>query len=368
MNSIKDLINKIDKQKLTLLLSIIGVMLIIIVAIAIAVKVVGSSITYEELEEKLEIAAEKYMAENPDNLPSEKNPVSVISATTLIQEKYIKELKKYVKDASCTANVNVYWNEGKYRYQAFLTCNTYKTQTFLDVIKNSNELSSYGEGLYELNGEFVYRGQNPNNYVKFAKKTWRIVKITNKNEFLLIRSNFTDEEYGVWDDRYNTDATASKGINTYALSRIKYNLEKLYKKDLNDYTELLTTFNICIGKRINATTDKSGFTECSETINDQMIGLLPVYDYLNASLDNACTKTTSEECQNYNYLVNDNGSWWTITGSGKSTYHAYLVEPTGAVAKDTTDSSAYYRYTITLNKNTLYKSGTGTEKDPYIIR
>lgn len=368
IEKLRDILNKIDKQKLVLLASIMGVMILIIFAISLAVKIIFAKISYESLEEKLEIAAEKYMADYPNNLPTKENSPVVISATTLIENKYIKELKKYVKDPSCTANINVYYNDGKYDYQTYLTCSNFKTKTLIEKLKSDNTISSYGEGLYEMNNELVYRGQNPNNYLKFAKKMWRIVKINSNKDILLIRSNLKDEEYGTWDDRYNTEATESTGINNYALSRVKYNLEKIYKKDFTEYSDYLTEFNICIGKRVNATDDKSGIIECGETINNQNIGLLPVYDYLNASLDNSCTNTTSEECKNYNYLVNNSGNWWTITGSGKSTYHVYIVDSTGSVYKESTNSSANYRYTITLKNDVLYKSGSGTSSDPYIIR
>lgn len=366
--TIKNFFQNIDKQKVTLLASIIGVMLLIIIAISIGVKLVGSSITYEELEDKLVEATKSYMKDYPTNLPTETNQTAVVSATVLIENKYIKELKKYVKDPSCTANVNVYYNQGDYAYQTYLTCNNFKTEKMVNVLKDNNKISSFGDGLYELNNELVYRGQNPNNYVKFDKKIWRIVKITNNNEILLIRSNLDEDARGVWDDRYNSEADAKKGINTYSLSRLKYNLEKIYEDEYEEYKDLLTTFNICVGKRINATFDKTSLTECGEIINNQKIGLLPVYDYLNASLDNACTQTISEECQNYNYLVNDDGSWWTITGNGKSTYHAYYVSSSGYVKRESADSSLYYRYTIMLNDKVLYSSGNGTKDDPYIFR
>ena len=98
IEKIKEIFNKIDKQKLMLFGSIIGVMLAIIITIAIVVKIVGIKMSYEKLEEKLEVAAEKYMNDNTNNLPTETNPTTVVSATTLIEN-------KYVKDSSLTAKL-----------------------------------------------------------------------------------------------------------------------------------------------------------------------------------------------------------------------------------------------------------------------
>lgn len=367
IEAVKEFFNKLDKQKLILFGSIIGVMVAIIITISIVVKIVGVRISYEKLEEKLEVAAEKYMADYPNNLPTKENPVTVVSATTLIQDKYIKELKKYVKDSSCTANVNVYWNEGKYRYQTYLTCNEFKTQMLIDEIKNSNKISSFGEGLYEMNGELVYRGENPNNYIKFADELWRIVKINNKGQFILIKNDLESENYGVWDDRYNTESDSIKGINNFSLSRALSTIRTIYQEKYAEETEL-TTFDICVGKRYEFDMSKDGSAECSNVLANQNIGLLPVYDYMNASLDGSCVTISNRECQNYNYLVNDEDKWWTVTGDNSNTYDVYYISYSGQIEVEEAAVSANYRYTVALNENVLFKSGSGTENDPYEIR
>ena len=367
IEKIKEIFNKIDKQKLMLFGSIIGVMLAIIITIAIVVKIVGIKMSYEKLEEKLEVAAEKYMNDNTNNLPTETNPTTVVSATTLIENKYVKELKKYVKDSSCTANVNVYWNNGSYKYQTFLTCNEFKTQLFIDKIKSDNKISSFGEGLYEMNNELVYRGENPNNYVNYGKELWRIVKINNKGQFILIKDKLEPDYYGVWDDRYNTEADTANGINTFSLSRALSTIRNIYHEKYNEKEEL-DLFDLCVGNRNEFDASKNGSSECQSMLTNQTIGLLPVYDFMNASLDSACVTVKSRECQNYNYLVNDEDKWWTATGNNKNSYDVYYIGYSGEIESEEAAIGANYRYIVALNKNVLFKSGTGTEKDPYIIR
>ena len=117
-----------NKQKVNFFGSAALIMLIIIIVIAIAVKFVGTNMSYEKLEEILEQATVKYLEENPDIRPTSTNPTIAVSTNTLIENKYIKDLKKYVKDSSCTADILVdYVIENDYKYQAYLTCNNFHT-------------------------------------------------------------------------------------------------------------------------------------------------------------------------------------------------------------------------------------------------
>lgn len=357
-----------NKQKVVLFGSIALIMLLIIIAIAIVVKIVGFKITYEQLEEKLEKASVKYLSEHPDELPNDTKPTVIISTDTLIENKYIKELKKYVKDSSCTANIMVDYIDNAYKYQAYLTCNKFKTEKFVDVIKKNNKLSQTYEGLYELNNEFVFRGQNPNNYVSFADRLWRLIKINKSGNIEMIVSTDKADINGDWDNRYNTEKDSRKGINSFLLSRSFSNIKSFYDTTLSSYSHYLAQFDLCVGKRLEESTDKSGSLECNEKIEKQMIGLLPVYDYMNASLDGLCQETISEECQNYNYLADNKFKWWTMTADTKSTYDVFYVNGRGQIISDYANTTAQNRFVVALNNDVLFASGEGTKDNPYIIR
>lgn len=357
-----------NKQKVTLFGSIAFVMLLIIITIAVVVKIVGIKISYEKLEEKLENATYTYLSENPNELPNDAKPTVVISANTLVENKYIKKLEKYVKDSSCTANVVVDYENSNYKYQAFLTCNSYKTEKFIDVIKNNNKISQTGEGLYEMNNELVFRGQNPNNYVLFADRIWRIVKIEQNGSMHLIVTETEDDIYDIWDNRYNTEKENDSGINNFLLSRTFSNIKSLYDRELKTHESYLVPFDLCVGKRLSGSAEKSGNLECNELIKSQYIGLLPIYDYMNASLDGLCQMTISNECRNYNYLTDISEKWWTMTADMADTFDVFYVSYRGSVESDYANSSAVYRYVIALNPDVLYASGNGTYENPYTIR
>ncbi len=361
-----------NKQKITLFGSIAFVMLLIIITISIVVKFIGIKISYEKLEDKLEQAAASYLAENPDLLPTSNNPTVVISTDTLIQNKYIKELNKYVKDPSCTANILVDFIEtNNYKYQAYLICNNFKTEKFIDTIKKNNKISQTGDGLYEINSELVFRGQNPNNFVNFANELWRIVKIDKNNNIQMILTTSSSDIYNyyqVWDDRYNTEEDANYGVNNYNVSRALINTKNIFAEKYTSYQTYLAKFDLCAGKRASTSTDKSGRLECGEAIKNQDIGLLPLYDYMNASLDGLCQNATSKQCQNYNYLVNSDYSWWTMTGNMDNTYQVFGIDESGEINMDYGAYNNVLRYVLALNNDVLFASGDGTQSNPYTIR
>lgn len=357
-----------NKQKVTLFGSVALVMFFVIIIIAVTLKIIGSKISYETLEEKLEKAAASYLNDNPDLLPSVSNPTVVISDNTLVENKYMKEIQKLVKDSSCTANVMVDYADNNYKYQAYVTCNKFKTEKFVDKIKDNNQISQVGEGLYEMNNELVFRGQNPNNYVSFANRLWRIVKINKDGNVNMIVVNNKTDLNSVWDNRYNSEKDSQRGINNFLLSRSFSSIKDYYSANLKEFESLLATYDLCAGKRLEDSEDKSGNLECNELIRGQYVGLLPVYDYMNASLDGLCQTTTSKECQNYNYLADNKYKWWTMTADMATTYDAFYVSTRGQIESDYASNNAEARYVVALSSDVLYKSGTGTNSDPYIVR
>lgn len=359
-----------NKQKVLFFGGIAFVMLLIIITIAVVVKIITSKVTYEDLEEKMNFATRTYLAEHPEAKPTSSNPTVVIEASTLIEGKYLKKLTKYVKDSTCTGNVYVdYIGDDNLKYQSYLVCKNYKTEKLVTVLKKNNSVASTGDGLHEMNNEFVYRGQNPNNYLKFNDELWRIIKIDkdNKIKIILTETKEKNKLYGKFDDRYNTERDNQYGINNFALSRVYVNLQDIYKNRYSKYQNLLTKYDLCYGKRSADSGNKDGTLECNDVLKNQDIGLIPLYDYMNASLDTLCATPNNKECQNYNYLV-DKDPWWTMTADVKSTFNVYYVHYSGKIESEFASSNRLMRYVLALDADVLYKSGNGTKEDPYIVR
>ena len=345
--------------------------------------------TYAEVEDFMKDAAISYFEDYPKKLPTTTDESIEVTTSILVENKKMKELDYYLKDQNCKGNVTVDKVSNKeYTYTPYLKCgNTYETTTFYDAIKNKNNIVTSGYGLYLYNGEYIYRGTNVNNYVKFSdsKRIFRIVKVTKNNEVVLMQETASENEFP-WDDGYNKVYDDNSGINDYKNSKISDILDYYYKGKIGqevedkynyyEYTQeekFLTKedraktveFKSCVGRRSESDTSRDGSTECSTTY-DTKIGLLPVYDFLNASIDPNCTTTTSPSCQNYNY-ISDGSSTWFANGDSDESDMAYMLY-LGYVGSSEASEDNYIRPVIHLSDKVMLEKGKGTVNNPYIIR
>lgn len=362
----------LGKKKLFIIMGgIIGLVILIIIILLIYNAIFGK-ITYETIENKVLNAAKKYYSENESLLPKDDTEEVTTTDASLTAAGYLKSMSELTKDmdgVTCTAQVVVNYAGGDYRYTALLDCgDAYSTKTLTSYINEKETRVYTGQGLYDLNGELVYRGENPNNYVKFSGKMWRIVKISNEQVVMILDEK---DVRSVWDDRFNTQMNRSLGINDYAVSRVYENLTATYKGDElfnKDNKKLLAIHSLYTGKRYEADAYNDGSIEKATFLERQYIGLLPLYDYINASIDTNCNSALTESCANYNYLNHFDYNWWTITADAANTHKVFRVSSDGTVESLKANSNGYLRPVIYLVKDALYVSGTGTETDPYTIK
>ena len=371
-----------DKEKARKkLLKIVGIISIVLIVIFLIILVgpmlVGTTYTFDQMELELKNAAIKYYQVQDALLPANEGEKSEVDAATLSSDEYklMKPLSKMRKNTQCSGTVVVQKINNEYIYTPYLDCgNSYKTKELFNAVKDENKTVASGNGLYEMNGELVFRGDNVNNYVKLSKGLFRIIKITSENKILLI-PEFEEYYYNTWDDRYNTELGYSAGINDYRLSRIKDTLLDIYNGNISKFILLdetdkqkLTTYSLCVGKRGKKETNNTSEVECADKVDNQMIGLLTASDYMNASTDANCTATTSKSCQNYNYLKVKDSNYWLMTTSNENTAIVYYINNEGYIAESNASSLSMIRPTIMLNNNVMIKGGKGTESDPFILK
>ena len=366
------------RKKLLKIVGIISIVLIVIfLVILVGTMLVGTTYTFDQMELELKNAAIKYYQVQDALLPANEGEKSEVDAATLSSDEYklMKPLSKMRKNTQCSGTVVVQKINNEYIYTPYLDCgNSYKTKELFNAVKDENKTVTSGNGLYEMNGELVFRGDNVNNYVQLSKGLFRIIKITSENKILLI-PEFEEYYYNTWDDRYNTELGYSAGINDYRLSRIKDTLLDIYNGNISKFILLdetdkqkLTTYSLCVGKRGKKETNNTSEVECADKMDNQMIGLLTASDYMNASTDANCTTTTSKSCQNYNYLKVKDSNYWLITATNENTAIVYYINNEGYVAESNASSLSMIRPTIMLNNNVMIKGGKGTESDPFILK
>ncbi|MBE6161229.1 MAG: hypothetical protein E7158_03315 [Firmicutes bacterium] len=368
MKSFLENLDDESKKRIKIFGVAVVVFILLIIVIAIIVAIVNRKTSYEEMEDIMAKAAYKYYEDNKGQLPTEEVKTTVVSAQTLVEKEYMKPISKYTKDESCSGNVVVTYKDGEYFYQPFLTCNGFVTSLLIDKLKKDNQVVASGDGLYDEAGVLRFRGEYVNNYLKLDGFLYRIIKIDSDNK-VYITPDFLDDNdesiYLIWDNRYNTESDTYSGINDYSLSRIKKSLNSLYDNFGTTVKSNTVKFSTCIGKR--GFDDQNNGVECN-VFDDSYISLIPTYEYIKASLAPACSSPSSKECANYNYLHNEDYSWWTATGSSENTDDIYYVSLNGEIDKERGDTSKVARFVLALKPDAVLRSGNGTKKSPYEIR
>lgn len=344
------------------------ILLIIIITLVVVVnKKEKKASGYTDVESRLVSAAKRYYEKYPEQLPQMSVPTS-IDAEKLIENSYLKPFSEMVdENVECTGHVKVYKNDDNYAYFPYLNCGTnYKSTKLSDKIKEDN-LVTDGAGLYKINNEYIYRGEYPNNYVKFNNEIWRIVKINDDGSIKLI-SMSKKLDKTTWDNRYNNEKRGNTGKNDFKISRILEELKKSYEENKyvsKENKELLIKENWCIGKTTEGNTQIENLNLCNDIYEDLYIGLLSIDEILIPSLDENCKNIFDGACTNYNYFTEINVGW-TLTASQDNTNIVFLGNQ-GSIAMKTASAMNNIRPVININPDTLYKSGDGTEKTPYII-
>ena len=365
------------KKKMFRFMGIIVGVFILLIIILYLFSLMGRNYSFEKIEEIMEKAAISYFKDYPTSLPSNDGGIVEVDTTNLVVAGKMKDLSYYTKKGVvCSGTVRVEKSGSEYLYLPYLNCgDSYITIEFYKKIIEDNPTVSSGYGLYSSRGGYVFKGENINNYVKLDKALWQIVKINSDNQVVMVTKNpvgFTKE----WDNRYNEDVSYGAGHNDYSSSRIKEHLDQLYskpnEKNKEDFLSThdkarLASMDLCIGKRDDNSTSKDNSLECSKKIQNQKVGLLTVSDYLLASTDPNCKSILTRSCKNYNYLFSGY-DWWTITANKTKSYQAYKVDSSGLVKSVNSSNYARIRPVVALLNAVKYKSGKGTEEDPYIIK
>lgn len=357
---------------------IVGGMFILLFILYIVSLFTTKDYSYTELEGLLKNAAISYFKDYPDSLPQADGDIVEIDSSNLVAAEKMKTLSEYTGEGvACSGVVQVEKAGEEFLYTPYLNCgDNYLTEELYKKIISDENLVSTGYGLYANNGNYIYRGEDVDNYVKLGNSLWRIVKVTANNNIVLIHQD------GIlysqpWDNRYNEGKFYAAGFNNYNSSRVKEFLEKVYNNPNKDEQEdilskkdkaNLVSYNLCIGKRANNSETKDNSEECNEVLNNQKLGLLTLSDYLYASIDPNCKSSLSKSCQNYNYLILKDKTWWLATGDKNDTSKVYSVQSNGVV--EAMDASNYniIRPVIYLNSKVLYKSGDGSLEKPFKIK
>ena len=364
-----------DEKLKKIIFIVLGAFVVLFLFLFLISSCSSKKYSYVDLESNIVKKAERYYKSHESELP-EINTVLSLSLEDLSSKGIIDNVSKMVdKDTNCSGYLSIENNNNHYMYSPQLTCTnqneTYQSENLKETLIN-NVVTS-GNGIYEYNGAYVFRGDKVDNYIMFDGLLWRIVRVNTDGSIRLIEAGRRNPV--AWDNRYNTDAKATTGYNNYVTEgincRIKDHLEDIYNNSdgknyiLSDNAKgYIKETSLCIGKRSMDDESKDGSTECSSRLDNQYIGLIQINEYLLASLDSSCINVTSNACRNYNYLAEFDNSYWTITGDSSSNSQVYKIFNT--VTSSYASNTGMAKMVINISENTNV-SGKGTESEPYVV-
>ena len=294
-----------------------------------------------------------------------------------------------------------------------------------NIIDNSVDITdnvvTEGDGLYEdiyEEGRYVYRGQNPDNYIWFNDELWRIVAKETDGTYKIIRNDVLaqrafDERnhrstennsyctnptlgcgvYAAVEGTFSSPSGSQSGTVTEDSSIKLYLNDDYYVNNINATAKGQMTshsFNIGAVEELDQSGAEADSIE-KNIVGEKMyiwtgnVGLANVSDILRASTNPLCTSASylsiegeGNEC-NSNYLL-DKGTasslyYWTINAfSSESGGNPHQVW-NGRVGSSYAYVNHYIVYIsnssasrpVVFLKSDTTLSGSGTSEDPFII-
>jgi len=247
---------------------------------------------------------------------------------------------------------------------------------------------------------YYFRGNVDNNYVSFAGKIFRIIRINGDGTVRLILNE------GIGSTTFNSTSNVQKNSgytfdrnSTEQNSKIKQYLENWYNgtgefvgndDPLINYDTYIASTNFCNDTSTyipenntntyvyysshNRISPLSGYAtkaeplfNCLETTYDfggkynLKVGLITADEVAFAGA------TYNENTEVANHYLKTTDNYWTMTSETFTTTSSNWIVSNGLLSKTATNQNAIVRPVINLSKNAIVLNGTGHETSPYLI-
>lgn len=211
-----------------------------------------------------------------------------------------------------------------------------KAEDGTSVLLLSNKITSSpvvyeGDGLYISAGNYIYKGNVDNNYIKYNNMLWRILKVNSNGTIDIILDDYINVLN--WNDK----------VISFDKSFLSEYLNSTFLNEIDK--DFLVKTNYC-SDEVN---ELSAIT-CDKMVNSNYVSLLDITNYLNSVVD---SKT---------YLSNDSEIFWLNSHSSDKVWHTNGVN----VSKSDADNYYEVRPVVTLKGSISYVSGEGTKENPYL--
>ncbi|MBQ6840774.1 MAG: hypothetical protein IJO63_01500 [Bacilli bacterium] len=208
--------------------------------------------------------------------------------------------------------------------------------------------TSYIYWIAQNGSEYRYQGTNPNNYINFNGKLWRIIGILNVPGTAQYLVKIISAESNP-ESRINVSS-----FNSWTDTHMSTMLTAVYNGFTSPYKELVVDTN---------------HRYQGSFVVSKPVGLMHTDDYLYAAPSSSCTQTLSavQSCRPYNWLGGYN-EWTMVKAASGTTNKVYSINADGSVTDTVPCTSALaYRPVLYLKDNVKVSGGTGTSTNPYNI-
>ena len=249
--------------------------------------------------------------------------------------------------------------------------------------------------------DYRYIGANPNNYVKFNDKLWRIIGVfdtddgTGKIEKRMKIIGTNGVETIQWDS-YGYNEWSASSLNTSLNTNTYYNkLTEEGQKMIGDakwYLGGSNTYKDVTASRFYARERGTTVYSGRSTNWTGKVGLIYPSDYGYATSGGTNTNRTSciakelydwvnssySDCKDNDWLTTISNYEWTITPRADDYRYVFCFEKTGLVSYNSAGAADYdnvtayyrggkYRQVVYLKSTINITSGTGSSTDPFIL-
>lgn len=349
---------------------------------------------YQSQLRELETVAKNFSLEHKELLDKNHLNDSYISLENLKKSKYLEQTKisnpKNGEEMNGCMKISYNNENNQYVYQYLdIDCENdstisgyiivYNNNTFSikqsnvvisaydKIIEDSNNISNFG--LYDIGDYYVFRGDEPHNYVRLGTggDVYRIVSLNKENKTIkLIKITPESSPYSA----NNSNIFITSSIAEYLLNFITNGTLSNYSSKVVDSGKWL---NGTVDLSVKMTYEVLRSVEATSTVSNKL-GLINVSDYVMASLNDTCsTDITNSGCKidNYLYKLFGTSSVWTMDNSdgGKviTIESGNIIDHT---LNSSTDSSYRIYPVVILKKGVTIKSGDGSSSatsQAYII-
>ncbi len=208
------------------------------------------------------------------------------------------------------------------------------------LITKINDNNKKSDNYKVVNGEHYFVNNSNNNYLQYSNILFRIIKINENGEIVIISNNsLTSLAYG-------KDKTITESYIYNWLNDTEEEYTGILEKELNDKEKYLIKSMTCEDKY-----DSLDNSECQNINYDGYITLLSSNDFVNVGGKDSYVNTNE-----YFYLESENKSnkQWYVNSEGKT-------------LTSNKEDIIGVKPVLTLKNNIEYISGDGTKDNPYVI-